>query len=80
MVRRLTQSVCSGSAQACSGLLRVSSGCSRPQTKTEPAKRKVNPDSRGLGYFLIFDFRGWIRRTWTQMNSAKEFSKWPDIP
>ena len=28
MVRRLTQSVCSGSAQACSGLLRLAQACS----------------------------------------------------
>ena len=44
--------LCSGLLRLCSGILTLGSGqsssCSRPQTKTEPAKGKINPESWGI--------------------------------
>ncbi len=44
----------SGLLRLCSGILTLSSGqsssCSRLQTKTEPAKGKINTESRGIEF------------------------------
>jgi hypothetical protein len=70
MVRRLTHSVLRiirlysgsaqvylGSAQVCSPPAQVkAAGCSRPETNTEPAKEKINPESKGIQVRWVFRF------------------------
>jgi hypothetical protein len=60
MVRRLTQGVLR-ILRLCSGMLTLSSGqsssCSRSLTKTELAKRKTNPECKGILAESSVDFR-----------------------
>jgi hypothetical protein len=47
--------VCSRLAQACSTPAQVkAAGCSRPETNAEPAKEKINPESKGIDCVFRF--------------------------